>query len=61
MNFWGRLTLDSFKHDAIESSVGVSIVLGGAALIFLLTYYKKWKWLWFEWITSLDHKRIGIM
>ena len=61
MDFWGRLTIDAFKHDAIESSVGVSIALGGAALIFLLTYYKKWKWLWFEWITSLDHKKIGVM
>jgi cytochrome o ubiquinol oxidase subunit 1 len=26
-----------------------------------LTYFKKWKWLWKNWITSLDPKKIGIM
>ena len=58
---FGRLTIDAFKHDAIEASVGVSIILGGVALVALLTYYKRWGWLWAEWLTSLDHKKIGIM
>jgi cytochrome o ubiquinol oxidase subunit 1 len=33
----------------------------GAIIVGLLTYTKRWGWLWREWITSLDHKKIGIM
>ena len=60
-DFFGRLTLNAFKHDMIETAVGVSALLAGIALIVLLTYYKKWRWLWFDWLTSLDHKKIGVM
>jgi cytochrome o ubiquinol oxidase subunit 1 len=37
-------------------------MLGGVLLaVILLTFFKRWKWLWREWLTSLDPKRIGIM
>ena len=37
-------------------------MLGGIFLVVaLLTYFKKWKWLWQEWLTTTDHKKIGIM
>ncbi|QKY68393.1 cytochrome aa3 quinol oxidase subunit I [Lentibacillus sp. CBA3610] len=39
----------------------VAITLVTGAIIFLLTYFKKWKWLWREWLTTVDHKKIGIM
>lgn len=39
----------------------VSIALVTSAMIFLLTYFKKWGWLWREWLTTVDHKKIGIM
>ena len=26
-----------------------------------VTYFGKWKYLWTEWFTSVDHKKIGIM
>ncbi|UOQ95353.1 cytochrome aa3 quinol oxidase subunit I [Halobacillus shinanisalinarum] len=39
----------------------VSIALVTAATIFILTYFKKWGWLWREWLTTVDHKKIGIM
>lgn len=39
----------------------VSMALGGLAILFVLTYFKKWKWLWREWLTSVDHKKIGVM
>jgi len=58
---FGRLTLDAFKHDAIEYGAGVMMVLSLLAVIGLLTYLKKWKWIWEEWLTSLDPKRIGVM
>jgi cytochrome o ubiquinol oxidase subunit 1 len=27
----------------------------------VITYLRKWKWLWREWFTSLDAKKIGVM
>ncbi|MDE3048193.1 MAG: cbb3-type cytochrome c oxidase subunit I, partial [Verrucomicrobiota bacterium] len=61
MNIFGRLTLKSFEHDFVQSSAVVGMVLGGIAVFALITYYKKWKWLWHEYITTVDHKKIGIM
>ncbi|MGP0586334.1 cytochrome aa3 quinol oxidase subunit I [Paenibacillus timonensis] len=39
----------------------VSIVVASLAILIGLTYFKKWGWLWREWLTTVDHKRIGIM
>lgn len=58
---FGRLTWDAFKHDWIEVGADVSMLLGALVIFGLLTYYRKWKWIWTEWITSVDHKKIGIM
>ena len=38
-----------------------SIVLATIAIIVGLTYFKKWGYLWREWLTTVDHKRIGVM
>ncbi|MEK4627690.1 MAG: cytochrome aa3 quinol oxidase subunit I [Solibacillus sp.] len=38
-----------------------SIILGTIALIAVVTYFKLWGYLWREWITTVDHKKIGIM
>ena len=37
------------------------MVVLGAALLGALTYFKLWGYLWREWFTSVDHKKIGIM
>ncbi|MCF8568455.1 cbb3-type cytochrome c oxidase subunit I, partial [Alicyclobacillus tolerans] len=37
------------------------ILLTSLGIVFVLTYFKKWKWLWKEWLTTTDHKKIGIM
>lgn len=58
---FGRLTLDAFKHDMIEYGAGISMLFGAILVIALFTYYKRWTWLWKEWITSVDHKKIGAM
>jgi cytochrome o ubiquinol oxidase subunit 1 len=60
-HIWGRLTLDAFKHDPIESGAGIGIALSGMIITFLLFYYRGWRWLWKEWLTSLDPKKIGVM
>ena len=58
---FGRLTAEAFKHDLIEYAAGASMFIGAILLIALLTYMKRWKWLWTEWLTTVDHKKIGIM
>ncbi|MBC7564906.1 cbb3-type cytochrome c oxidase subunit I [Candidatus Saccharibacteria bacterium] len=58
---FGRLKPSDFVHDPIMAGAGVAMV-GALVLSFIaLTYFKKWKWLWKNWITSLDPKKIGIM
>ena len=58
----GKLTLDAipYHEPIIMGAVGM-IVIGGLAVLALLTYFGKWKWLWNEWLTSVDHKKIGVM
>jgi cytochrome aa3-600 menaquinol oxidase subunit 1 len=47
--------------DPMIYGADVSIVLATVGIIFALTYLKRWGWLWREWITTVDHKKIGIM
>lgn len=60
-DLFGKLTMDAFKHDAIENGVGIGMLFATIAIVTYLSYFKKWKWLWHEWITTLDHKKIGVM
>lgn len=62
LNFvFGRLTLQDFIHEPIMAGAGISMVIGLLGVIGVLTYFKKWKWLWKNWLTALDPKKIGIM
>jgi cytochrome o ubiquinol oxidase subunit 1 len=58
---FGRLTLDAFKHDFVQGIGIAMMVIAGILAIGLLTYFKRWRWLWDEWLISLDPKRIGVM
>jgi cytochrome o ubiquinol oxidase subunit 1 len=59
---FGRLTLESFPyHEPILVVTFAAVVLGGLALVALITKYRLWGYLWHEWFTSVDHKKIGIM
>ncbi len=57
----GRLTWDAIPKDPVTLGAAVGIVLGGLAFVVAMTYFKKWKWLWNNWLTSLDPKKIGVM
>ncbi len=48
-------------HGLFILGAQVTIIGGVIALLAGLTYFKKWKWLWKEWLTSLDPKKIGVM
>lgn len=59
---WGKLTLDAIPlHEPIIVVTLLGILIGGLAVVGSLTYFRKWKWLWSEWLTSVDHKKIGVM
>jgi cytochrome o ubiquinol oxidase subunit 1 len=61
-NLLGKLSLADIPFDQ-------PIVMGAAAfmavivlvVVVALTFFKKWSYLWHEWLTSVDHKRIGVM
>jgi cytochrome aa3-600 menaquinol oxidase subunit 1 len=48
-------------NDPMIIGANISIALSVIGIVFILTYFKKWKWLWTEWLTTVDHKKIGIM
>ncbi len=59
---FGRFTLDALPlHEPIVVGTFAVVALLGGALVAALTYYKCWSYLWREWFTSVDHKRIGVM
>jgi cytochrome o ubiquinol oxidase subunit I len=59
---FGRLTLESIPyHEPILVFTFIGVAIGGLAVLGLITYYRFWGPLWRDWITSVDHKKIGIM
>lgn len=59
---FGRLTIESFPiHEPIIVMTFIAVAIGGAAVLAALTYFKLWGYLWKEWFTTVDHKKIGIM
>ncbi|WP_066740872.1 cytochrome o ubiquinol oxidase subunit I [Cupriavidus sp. D384] len=59
---FGRLSWESIPlHEPILIGTFAVVILGGIALVALLTYFRVWGYLWHEWFTSIDHKKIGIM
>ncbi|MGR6429883.1 cytochrome o ubiquinol oxidase subunit I [Rhizobium sp. PAMB 3174] len=59
---FGKLTLDAIPyHEPILVATFAVVALGGAAVLGALTYFRLWGYLWNEWFTSIDHKKIGIM
>ncbi len=60
---FGKLTLDAipYKNPIIMGAGGGMMGLVAFLVIGSLFYFKRWTWLWKEWLTSVDHKKIGIM
>ncbi|MCC2959563.1 cytochrome o ubiquinol oxidase subunit I [Massilia sp. IC2-278] len=59
---FGRLSWDAIPfHEPILLATFAGVLVGGAALLGLITYFRLWGKLWNDWFTSIDHKKIGIM
>lgn len=59
---FGRLSIESLPiHEPIVVGTFLGVAVGGIAVLALITKFKLWGYLWKEWFTTVDHKRIGIM
>ncbi|WP_367947181.1 hypothetical protein [Sphingopyxis sp. BSNA05] len=65
-DIFGRLTIDALPftafiespsvNEAVASAAASIVVVGAAAVLFILTRYRLWGPLWRDWLTSTDHK-----
>jgi cytochrome o ubiquinol oxidase subunit 1 len=60
-SLFGRLNSDAIPTNIITVGGALSMIFALAAIVGLLTYTKKWRWLYRNWLTSLDPKKIGVM
>ncbi len=56
-DLFGRLTLGAFQHDMIQMGGVITMGVAALAVIAMLFYFKRWKWLWQDWLTSLKIKQ----
>lgn len=59
MEFFDRFAIPHPSPMIYASMVAIALV--SIAIVVGITYFKKWGYLWSEWLTTVDHKRIGIM
>lgn len=59
--FFGKLTLDALPHFWYTIGGTAFILIIGILIVAILTKKKRWGWLWNDWLTSTDPKKIGIM
>jgi cytochrome o ubiquinol oxidase subunit I len=62
MNFLGKLSWNAIPFDQpIVMGATAGMVLAIVLVLSWITLTSSWPYLWREWITSVDHKRIGVM
>ena len=58
----GKLTIDALPFYSWVAMSGALVTIGGGlAVMAVITWFGWWRTLWTDWLTSVDHKRIGIM
>ncbi len=59
---FGKLTLAAipYQNPIILGAVAFMVICV-IAVLALVTYFRFWSTLWNDWLTSVDHKRIGVM
>ncbi|MCW5298951.1 cytochrome o ubiquinol oxidase subunit I [Herbaspirillum lusitanum] len=59
---FGRLSWEAIPfHEPILLITFIGVLIGGIAVLGAVSYFRLWGPLWRDWITSIDHKKIGIM
>jgi cytochrome o ubiquinol oxidase subunit 1 len=54
---WAAIPLDN----PIQMGASLFVVLFIGSILAIVTWKGWWRYLWSEWLTSTDHKRIGVM
>ncbi|MGU3545055.1 cytochrome o ubiquinol oxidase subunit I [Methylobacterium sp. A52T] len=58
----GRFTIEQIPyHEPILQGTFAGVAVVGLTVLGVITYYRFWGPMWRDWITSIDHKKIGIM
>ncbi len=58
----GKLTwADIPFENPFAMGAGVFMAIALVAILLLITFMRKWSYIWHEWVSSVDHKKIGIM
>lgn len=55
MEFFERFAIPHPSPAIYASMVAIAVVSIG--IVVGLTYFKKWGYLWREWLTTVDHKK----
>jgi cytochrome o ubiquinol oxidase subunit 1 len=58
---FGNLTWNALPHEWFTVGGTFAMIFGGLVIGLWLSYKKRWRWLWNEWLTSTDPKKIGVM
>ncbi|WP_423392610.1 cytochrome o ubiquinol oxidase subunit I [Burkholderia sp. LMG 21824] len=59
---FGKLTLSAIPFDQpIIMGAGAFMGLVVLGILAALTITGQWKWLWTQWLTTVDHKKLGVM
>ncbi|GEK08342.1 cytochrome o ubiquinol oxidase subunit I [Pseudoalteromonas peptidolytica] len=62
MSLFGKLSIEAIPyHEPIIMVTLAVVAIVGLIVAAMITKYKKWGVLWHDWITSIDHKRLGVM
>src|SRR5712675_2880745 len=58
----GKLSWAAIPYNQpIPMAASLMVIVGALFVLGLVTWKKWWPYLWREWLTSVDHKRIGVM
>jgi cytochrome o ubiquinol oxidase subunit 1 len=58
----GKLSWSAIPfRQPLPMAASVLMIVGILALLAWVTFKGHWRYLWDEWITSVDHKRVGVM
>ena len=58
------MSMEEIFHPMQEPMIlmaAISIVVGAVVIVAGLTYFKKWGYFYKNWLSTVDHKKIGIM
>ena len=60
---FGNLNYEAFPflYNPIITGATIFTLLIGIAVVGYVSYRKLWTYIWKEWITTIDHKKIGVM